>query len=55
MTHRENRKAHVPGKICACCGRSFAWRRRWARSWDEVRYCSDACRKGHGKPDFKPR
>jgi hypothetical protein len=22
------------------------WRRRWARVWDEVRYCSDACRAG---------
>jgi hypothetical protein len=20
------------------------WRKRWARNWDEVRYCSDACR-----------
>lgn len=20
------------------------WRASWARSWDEVRYCSDACR-----------
>ena len=23
----------------------MVWRRRWARSWDEVRYCSDACRR----------
>jgi hypothetical protein len=21
------------------------WRRRWARSWDRVRYCSAACRR----------
>jgi hypothetical protein len=21
------------------------WRKKWARSWDEVRYCSDACRR----------
>lgn len=32
-------------KTCAACGRSFAWRRRWARCWDEVRYCSDRCRR----------
>ncbi|MGA7980606.1 MAG: DUF2256 domain-containing protein [Chromatiaceae bacterium] len=24
---------------------AFAWRRRWARCWDAVRYCSDACRR----------
>ncbi|MFO0453382.1 MAG: DUF2256 domain-containing protein, partial [Pseudomonadota bacterium] len=29
---------------CASCGRPFTWRKRWAKVWDEVRYCSDACR-----------
>ncbi|MCK6393919.1 DUF2256 domain-containing protein [Zoogloea sp.] len=23
----------------------MSWRRKWARCWDEVRYCSDACRR----------
>lgn len=32
-------------KTCASCGRTMAWRKAWARSWDEVRYCSDACRR----------
>ena len=36
-----------PDRICASCGRSFAWRRKWARDWEQVRYCSDACRR-HG-------
>lgn len=35
-----------PTKLCPVCGRSFAWRKRWARCWDEVVYCSDACRAG---------
>ncbi|MEX3015689.1 DUF2256 domain-containing protein [Gymnodinialimonas hymeniacidonis] len=26
------------------CGRPFAWRKKWAKVWDEVRYCSDKCR-----------
>jgi hypothetical protein len=26
------------------CQRPFAWRRKWARVWGEVKYCSDACR-----------
>ena len=34
----------VPSKLCARCGRRFEWRKRWERNWDEVRYCSDACR-----------
>lgn len=32
-------------KTCVSCGRRIAWRAKWARSWDEVRYCSDACRR----------
>lgn len=38
------RKGDLPTKTCATCGRPFAWRRKWARVWDEVRYCSDRCR-----------
>ena len=33
-------------KICANCGRRIEWRKKWARCWDEVRFCSDACRRG---------
>ena len=32
-------------KTCASCGRTIEWRRKWARSWDDVKYCSDACRR----------
>lgn len=38
------RKAELPQKPCLACGRPFAWRKKWARVWDEVRYCSDRCR-----------
>jgi len=24
----------------------MTWRARWARDWENVRYCSDACRRG---------
>jgi hypothetical protein len=40
------RKADLPQKACAACGRPFAWRKKWERVWDEVRFCSDACRSG---------
>lgn len=32
-------------KTCARCGRRIVWRRKWAATWDQVRYCSDACRR----------
>ncbi|MCX7051442.1 MAG: DUF2256 domain-containing protein [Proteobacteria bacterium] len=35
-----------PVKTCAHCGRPFEWRKKWARDWDQVKYCSDACRRG---------
>lgn len=31
-------------KTCASCGRRIEWRAKWARDWESVRYCSDACR-----------
>jgi hypothetical protein len=40
------KKQHLPQKLCAACGRPFAWRKKWARDWDQVRFCSDACRRG---------
>lgn len=40
------KKSDLPQKICAQCGRPFAWRRKWARDWEQVRYCSEACRGG---------
>ncbi len=33
-----------PSKTCAVCGRTITWRKKWARDWDAVRYCSDKCR-----------
>ena len=39
-------KPNLPQKLCLPCGRPFTSRRKWAANWDEVRYCSDACRNG---------
>ena len=37
-------KAHLPSKPCQQCGRPMSWRKAWAKNWDEVKYCSGACR-----------
>ncbi len=38
------KKADLPTKPCAACARPFAWRKKWARDWENVRFCSDKCR-----------
>ncbi|MGQ9659951.1 MAG: DUF2256 domain-containing protein [Thermochromatium sp.] len=38
-------KASLPSKPCAVCGRPMSWRRAWAKNWEHVRYCSEACRR----------
>ena len=37
-------KQSLPSKLCAVCGRTMTWRKAWAKNWDAVLYCSDACR-----------
>jgi hypothetical protein len=46
MTEKPKRftKSTLPSKPCATCGRPFNWRKKWARVWEDVKYCSDRCR-----------
>jgi hypothetical protein len=37
-------KQSLPSKLCAVCNRTMTWRKAWAKNWDSVLYCSDACR-----------
>ncbi len=37
-------KSNLPTKMCPVCARPFTWRKKWARDWDNVIYCSDKCR-----------
>ena len=41
-------KATLPEKICLNCNRPFSWRKKWERSWTEVKFCSKKC-----KGDYK--
>lgn len=44
--HRRERSGAVPAdRTCTVCGRRIQWRRKWARDFDSVKYCSDACRR----------
>jgi len=33
-------------KICQRCGLPFEWRKKWARDWENVKYCSEKCKSG---------
>ncbi|MEO1015815.1 MAG: DUF2256 domain-containing protein [Pseudomonadota bacterium] len=39
------RRRALPEKICRTCGRPFSWRKKWARDWPDVKYCSEKCRR----------
>ncbi|MCG8519965.1 MULTISPECIES: DUF2256 domain-containing protein [Marinobacter] len=40
-----HKKSQLPEKQCPVCRRPFRWRRKWARDWPQVRYCSERCRR----------
>ncbi len=44
MIDQRYTKPNLPEKICAACGRPFAWRKKWARDWDKVKTCSERCK-----------
>ncbi|GAA4020061.1 hypothetical protein GCM10022212_15520 [Actimicrobium antarcticum] len=39
------KKSDLPTRICVRCGLPFTWRKKWERVWDEVKYCSERCRR----------
>ncbi|PZO50213.1 MAG: DUF2256 domain-containing protein [Phormidesmis priestleyi] len=42
---RQRAKSDLPSKICPVCGQPFTWRKKWEKCWDEVKYCSERCRR----------
>ncbi|MDG2454759.1 MAG: DUF2256 domain-containing protein [Bacteroidia bacterium] len=40
-----HKKTNLPSKICLTCGLPFNWRKKWERSWDNVKYCSERCKR----------
>jgi hypothetical protein len=48
-------KSTLPSKPCVVCGRPMSWRKAWAKNWEQVRYCSEACRKKKVLPTDAPR
>jgi cytochrome c2 len=43
MSTFNGNKQSLSQKTCLVCGRSFTWRKKWAKNWEHVKYCSKAC------------
>lgn len=49
MVHKRILKENLDQKICATCLRPFSWRKKWAKVWNEVKYCSEGCKRNRNK------
>jgi hypothetical protein len=45
VSRRSSSGTETQTKVCAVCGRRIEPRRKWAGQFDEVKYCSDGCRR----------
>tara|TARA_A100001035_G_C27685921_1_gene455361 strand:+ start:737 stop:895 length:159 start_codon:yes stop_codon:yes gene_type:complete len=32
-------------KVCPICNKNFNWRKKWKLNWEDVKYCSERCRR----------
>ena len=39
----------MDSKNCSKCGRTIEYRKKWQKSWSEIKYCSDKCRNSKTK------
>lgn len=37
-------KPDILKKRCPCCGRHFTWRKKFAKVWGQMVYCSTTCK-----------
>lgn len=44
---KQKKKSDLPHKICVHCEKPFSWRKKWEKVWQEVKFCSDRCRKAY--------
>lgn len=38
-------KTNQPTKICEYCQKPFAYRKKWKTVWEQVKYCSEKCKR----------
>ncbi|XZE18730.1 DUF2256 domain-containing protein [Pirellulaceae bacterium SH449] len=42
-------KENLPSKVCSTCKLPFTWRKKWAKTWTDVKYCSERCKRSRPK------
>ncbi|MDA9969024.1 DUF2256 domain-containing protein [Polaribacter sp.] len=45
------KKQHLPEKICTVCEKPYSWRKKWKKNWENVKYCSERCRRNKNQQD----
>lgn len=40
-------------KICEVCGREIEYRKKWAKTFDQIKYCSEKCRRNKNKTNYE--
>ncbi len=43
---------NLESKICQSCGRKIEYRKKWEKVWDQIKYCSNECKKNKNKFDY---
>jgi len=43
------KKDKLPQKTCLVCKKSFKWRKKWEKDWENVKYCSERCKRNRAK------
>jgi len=38
-------KKNLPIKDCITCNKPYNLRKKWRKNWENVKYCSEKCRK----------
>ncbi len=42
---RQVKKTFLPEKPCQCCRKPMIWRKKWERDWENIKFCSERCRR----------
>jgi len=43
------KKEFLSQKICLVCKLPFTWRKKWRKDWENVKYCSEKCKRNKAK------
>ncbi|MBP6455459.1 MAG: DUF2256 domain-containing protein [Chitinophagaceae bacterium] len=43
------KKSDLPFKVCKVCQKKYNWRKKWINNWNEVKYCSEKCKRNKNK------